>query len=189
MMADSIEHVISYWMMFQKFQSQRAGRVRGDLALGAVPVAVAAGRRARRSFRSAPDDSDRHVSVHGRVDRLGRAVHRPTRWKMWHAMVLLTLHGIAGVLWTPSSQVLLHHVVPARATAERRAFECDRASARIAGWARDRWTAVAVARAGERHSAECADLHADDHLVVEGAVFTTRRRGRAEAAASAAVGR
>jgi MFS family permease len=32
--------------------------------------------------------------------------------EIWHAMLLLALHGIAGVLWTPTSQVLLHHVVP-----------------------------------------------------------------------------
>jgi MFS family permease len=31
---------------------------------------------------------------------------------MWHAMVLLVVHGFAGVLWSPASQVLLYHVVP-----------------------------------------------------------------------------
>jgi MFS family permease len=30
---------------------------------------------------------------------------------MWHAMVLLVLHGCAGVLWIPSSQVFLYDVV------------------------------------------------------------------------------
>ena len=38
MMADSIEHVISYWMMFQKFQSPGARRIRRRLALAAVPA-------------------------------------------------------------------------------------------------------------------------------------------------------
>jgi MFS family permease len=32
--------------------------------------------------------------------------------QMWHAMVLLTLHGVAGVLWAPVAQVLLHDIVP-----------------------------------------------------------------------------
>jgi MFS family permease len=33
--------------------------------------------------------------------------------EIWHAMVLLVLHGFAGVLWTPSSQVLIHDIVGA----------------------------------------------------------------------------
>jgi MFS family permease len=31
--------------------------------------------------------------------------------EIWHACVLLVLHGIAGVLWNPPSQVLLHDIV------------------------------------------------------------------------------
>jgi len=30
----------------------------------------------------------------------------------WHAMVLLVIHGFAGVLWNPPAQVLLHYIVP-----------------------------------------------------------------------------
>ena len=30
----------------------------------------------------------------------------------WHAMVLLTLHGFAGVLWTPPAQLLIYDIVP-----------------------------------------------------------------------------
>jgi MFS family permease len=29
----------------------------------------------------------------------------------WHAVVLLTIHGIAGVLWVPASQMLIHDIV------------------------------------------------------------------------------
>ncbi|HKE96216.1 MAG TPA: MFS transporter, partial [Povalibacter sp.] len=32
--------------------------------------------------------------------------------QMWHAKVLLVIHGCAGVLWSPPSQVLLHDIVP-----------------------------------------------------------------------------
>ena len=32
----------------------------------------------------------------------------------WHAMVLLTLHGFAGVLWGPSAQLLIHDIVGPR---------------------------------------------------------------------------
>ena len=33
--------------------------------------------------------------------------------QMWHAMLLLVLHGCAGVFWQTSSQLLLHDIVPA----------------------------------------------------------------------------
>jgi len=29
----------------------------------------------------------------------------------WHAVVLLSLHGIAGVIWTPAAQLLIHDIV------------------------------------------------------------------------------
>jgi MFS family permease len=31
--------------------------------------------------------------------------------QMWHAAVLLVLHGLAGVLWSPAAQVLIHDIV------------------------------------------------------------------------------
>src|SRR5581483_9449630 len=37
------------------------------------------------------------------------------RLEMWHAMVLLSLHGMAGALWAPAEQVLLQDVVGAEA--------------------------------------------------------------------------
>ena len=33
------------------------------------------------------------------------------RLEVWHAVALLSVHGIAGVLWAPSSQVLVHDIV------------------------------------------------------------------------------
>ena len=30
---------------------------------------------------------------------------------MWHAVVLLSLHGLAGVLWAPATQILVHDIV------------------------------------------------------------------------------
>ena len=40
MMADNIEHVISYWIMFQKFHSPALGGLRGAVALAAVPAVL-----------------------------------------------------------------------------------------------------------------------------------------------------
>ena len=31
--------------------------------------------------------------------------------EVWHAMVLLTMHGMAGVIWGPASQLLVHDIV------------------------------------------------------------------------------
>jgi len=31
--------------------------------------------------------------------------------EIWHAVILLTLHGLAGVLWGPASQLLIHDIV------------------------------------------------------------------------------
>ena len=57
----------------------------------------------------------------------------PTRLQMWHAMVLLVIHGCAGVLWQPPSQLLLYDIVGPRRSAERGAAERDGALSRHAG--------------------------------------------------------
>ena len=31
--------------------------------------------------------------------------------KIWHACVLLVIHGIAGVFWTPAEQLIIHDIV------------------------------------------------------------------------------
>ena len=111
MMADSIEHVISYWIMFQKFQSNALGAFAVvshwlPFLLLSLPVGALADHF----------DPRRLIQI-GMVIFMGVSVAWGVLFltdtlEMWHAMLLLTLHGIAGVLWTPSSQVLLHHVVP-----------------------------------------------------------------------------
>ncbi|HEY0682568.1 MAG TPA: MFS transporter [Steroidobacter sp.] len=111
MMADSIEHVISYWIMFQKFQSNALGAFAVvshwlPFLLLSLPVGALADHF----------DPRRLIQI-GMVIFMGvsvawGALFLTDTLEMWHAMLLLTLHGIAGVLWTPSSQVLLHHVVP-----------------------------------------------------------------------------
>jgi len=111
MMADSVEHVISYWMMFQKFQSHALGAFAVvshwlPFLLLSLPVGALADHF----------DPRRLIQI-GMVIFMGvslawGALFLTDTLEVWHAMVLLTLHGIAGVLWTPGAQVLLHHVVP-----------------------------------------------------------------------------
>jgi MFS family permease len=112
MMADSIEHVISYWVIFEKFQSPALGGF--AIVSHWLPFlffSVYAGALADRFDPR-------------RIIQLGMGVFMfvSLAWgvlfltdtlQMWHAMVLLVLHGIAGVLWSPPAQVLLHDIVDA----------------------------------------------------------------------------
>ena len=111
MMADNIEHVISYWMLYQKFHSPALGGFAVvshwlPFLLFSVPVGSLADRR----------DPRRIIPV---AMRLFMTVSLGWGWffltdslEIWHAVVLLTLHGCAGVLWQTASQLLLHDIVP-----------------------------------------------------------------------------
>jgi MFS family permease len=110
MMADNIEHVISYWMMYQKFHSPALGGFAVvshwlPFLLFAVPAGALADRFDPR-----------------RIIQVGMAlfISASLGWgyffltdslQMWQAMLLLVLHGCAGVLWQTSSQLLLHDIV------------------------------------------------------------------------------
>ena len=106
MMADSIEHVISYWVMFQKFHSQTLGGFAVvSHWLPFLFFSVYAGALADRFDPR-------------RIIQLGMLcfIVASAGWgyffvtdtlEMWHAMVLLVIHGFAGVLWGPASQLLV----------------------------------------------------------------------------------
>jgi MFS family permease len=110
MMADNVEHVVSYWVIFQKFHSPALGGfavVSHWLPYLLFSVGVGA-------------LNDRYDSR--RIIQVGAALFilASAGWgyffisgtlQMWHAMLLLVIHGCAGVLWMTSSQVLLYDVV------------------------------------------------------------------------------
>ncbi|MEO8153163.1 MAG: MFS transporter [Rhizobacter sp.] len=111
MMADNIEHVISYWMAYQKFHSPALG---GFAVLSHwlpfLLFSVPAGALADRV------DPRRLIQI-----GMGLFMTASLGWgyffvtdtlQMWQAMVLLVIHGCAGVLWQTSSQLLLHDIVP-----------------------------------------------------------------------------
>jgi MFS family permease len=110
MMADSIEHVISYWAIFQKFQSPALG---GFAVISHwVPFLLFAAWSGGLADRF---DVRRLIQA-GMLMLLGVSVgwgylfltDSVTTGK---AMLLLVIHGFAGVLWIPASQVLIHRMV------------------------------------------------------------------------------
>ncbi len=110
MMADNIEHVISYWVLYEKFHSPTlAGVAILTHWLPFLLFSVYSGALADRF------DNRRIIQLAMAlymVASIGWALLFLTdTTQEWHAVVLLTIHGIAGVLWIPASQLLIHDIV------------------------------------------------------------------------------
>ena len=110
MLADSIEHVISYWVIFQKFDSPAlAGFAVISHWAPFLFLSVWAGALADRF------DPRRLIQL-GMVLFMIASVgwgyfFLTDTLEMWHAMVILVIHGLAGVLWGPAGQMLIHDIV------------------------------------------------------------------------------
>ena len=108
--ADNIEHVISYWVVFQKFRSPALG---GFAVISHwVPYLLFAGFSGRLADRI---DIRRLIQA-GMVLFIGVSIGWGVMFMtesaaVWKVAVLLVLHGFAGVIWTPASQVLIHKIV------------------------------------------------------------------------------
>ena len=110
MMADNIEHVISYWMAYQKFHSPAlAGFAIVSHWLPFLLFSVASGALADRF------DPRRLIQI-----GMALFIIASLSWsyffvtgtlRMWQAMVILVIHGCAGVLWQTPNQMLLYDVV------------------------------------------------------------------------------
>lgn len=110
MMADNIEHVISYWVLYQKFHSPAlAGFAVISHWVPSLLFSV--------YFGSLADRNDcRKVIQVAQVMYMGvSAAWGYLFWtdtlEIWHAAVLLTIHGLAGALWSPAEQLMLHDIV------------------------------------------------------------------------------
>jgi len=110
MMADNIEHVISYWVAFQKFHSPALGGfavLSHWLPFLAFSVGVGALNDRFDSRRIIQAGMLLFITA-----SLGWGYFFMTdSLTMGGAMLLLVVHGCAGVLWQTSSQMLLHDIV------------------------------------------------------------------------------
>ncbi len=110
MMADNCEHVISYWVMFQKFHSPELA---GFAVISHwVPFLLLSGYAGALAAR---------IDVR-RMIQLGMLLFMAVSisWgvliatgtlTVWAAMLLLCIHGLAGVLWSAPAQLLIHDIV------------------------------------------------------------------------------
>ena len=112
MMADNIEHVISYWVIFLEFHSPAlAGFAVISHWVPFLFFSVLAGALADRYDRR-------------KLIQVGQALFMiaSAAWgllfltgtlQVWHAVVILLIHGAAGVIIAPAAQLMLHDLVGA----------------------------------------------------------------------------
>src|SRR5262249_2717965 len=114
MLGDNVEHVISYWVMFQKFHSPALG---GFAVISHwVPFVLFSGYSGALADRFDP----RRMIQLGMVLFMGVSLCwslliATNSLQIWEAWILLSIHGCAGVLWSPASQLLIHDIVDERA--------------------------------------------------------------------------
>ena len=110
MMADNIEHVISYFVLFQKFHSPALGAFAvvshwvPYLLLGAFSGRLADRFDIRRLIQTG-------MALYIGVSICWGIMFLTDSAAVWKAMLLLITHGLAGVIWIPASQVLIHRIV------------------------------------------------------------------------------
>ncbi|BEP15588.1 MFS transporter [Acidothermaceae bacterium B102] len=110
MMADNIEHVITYWVLWQKFHSPALTGFQVishwvPFLLLSVYFGGLADRHDCRRVIQAAQVLFMLVSVAWGVLFVTGGL------QVWEACLLLVLHGLAGSLWTPAEQLMLHDFV------------------------------------------------------------------------------
>ncbi|WP_249228030.1 MFS transporter [Kutzneria sp. CA-103260] len=113
MMADNIEHVITYWVLWEKFQSPALTGFEVishwvPFLLGSVYFGGLADRYDCRRVIQAAQVLFMLVSVAWGVLFLTGSL------QIWEACLLLVLHGCAGAIWGPGEQLMLHDFVGER---------------------------------------------------------------------------
>ncbi len=110
MMADNVEHVITYWVLWNKFHSPALAGFEVishwvPFLLFSVYFGGLADRYDCRRVIQAAQVLFMLVSAGWGVLFLTGTL------QIWHACLLLVLHGLAGALWGPGEQLMLHDFV------------------------------------------------------------------------------
>ena len=110
MMADNIEHVISYWVIYDLFRSET---LQGFAVVSHwLPFLVCSW-----YFGALADRFDcRKViqcaqALFISVSLTWAILLFTGRLEMWHSVILLILHGLAGAIWNPARQLMIYEVV------------------------------------------------------------------------------
>ena len=110
MLGDSIEHVISYWMIYQAFHSPMLG----GFAIFShwLPFLLFSVYSGALADRFDPRRMMQIGMLMFMLASLGWGILALTgALEPWHAMVLLSIHGLAGVINSPAQQMLIHDIV------------------------------------------------------------------------------
>src|SRR5262249_50848159 len=110
MMADNIEHVVSYWLLFEKFHSPvLAGFADISHWTPFLLLSVYFGGVADRyDCRKVVQFAQILFMV---VSATWAILFFTNTIQIWHAGLLLIVHGMAGVMWAPAEQLLIHDIV------------------------------------------------------------------------------
>jgi MFS family permease len=114
MMADNVEHVITYWVLWQAFHSPALAGFQVishwvPFLLFSVYFGGLADRHDCRRVIQVAQIMFMSVSV------LWGVLFLTGTLRIWSACVLLVIHGLAGTLWGPAEQLMLHDFVGNRA--------------------------------------------------------------------------
>ena len=112
MTADNIEHVISYWVIFQKFHSPTLG---GFAVISHwVPFLLFSFHAGALADRY---DCRRLIQISQALFMLASVtwgvLFLTDTLQVWHAVVILLVHGAAGVIGAPAAQLIVHDIVGA----------------------------------------------------------------------------
>jgi MFS family permease len=112
MLADNMEHVISYWVMYQKFHSPALSGFAViahwlPFLLFSIPVGALADRIDPRRLIQLG------MLMFMSVSLMWGWLFTTNTLEVWHCWILLIIHGLAGVFWTAPGQLLLHDIVDA----------------------------------------------------------------------------
>jgi hypothetical protein len=110
MMADNIEHVISYWVIFQKFHSPALGGFAVishwvPFLLFSVYSGALADRYDCRKLMQVG------IALFMVASGSWGLLFFTDTLQMWHAVAILIIHGFAGVIVAPAAQLIVHDMV------------------------------------------------------------------------------